>query len=328
MISQLHVHILENQDPLFLGLLHRQLNNCIQLTTGKIHQDLPHYQMLVAGRPDPAALSHSPALQWLVIPFAGVPVETQGLMQNYPTISVHNLHHNARPTAELALALLFAAAKNLLPYDQALRKSDWTPRYEGNPGLLLHGCPVCIFGFGAVGKEVGRLCSALDMEVTGVRAGAQPGEIWKGIPVLPTALLQKQLVKTQILILTVPLTENTRGLIAKEELCMLRKPSVLINISRGQVVEEEALYEALFDGTLSAAGLDVWYAYPSDRPSRRSTQPSRYPFFKLPNVVLSPHRGGASDQTEVLRAEALAHLIHAASKGEELWNRVDLDRGY
>lgn len=328
MSTQFHVHVLDDRDAVFLKLLREKLSDSINLTTGQIHGNMPDYQVLISGRPNKNALEHSQKLKWLFIPFSGLPVETHALMLDYPEIAVHNLHHNARPTAELALALLLAASKNLLHYDRELRNANWTPRYEGNPGILLDDLSVCIAGFGAVGKEVGRLCKCLDMEVTGIRASAKPGETWQGIPVLPSESLQDVLPDTQVLILSVPLTDRTRGLIGSRELNSLKKPAILINIARGEVVDEEALFQALVDGTLSAAGLDVWYSYPPDILSRSSTQPSKMKFSELSNVVMSPHRGGLCNQTEELRAAALARLIHAASRGESLWNRVELSRGY
>jgi phosphoglycerate dehydrogenase-like enzyme len=325
---KLLLHILDDTDTEFITILRGFLEGHIQLTTGPIRQELPPFEALVAGRPDKAALDYSPNLESLFIPFAGVPPETRTLIRSYPTLRVYNLHHNARTTAELALALLLAASKNLLTYDKALRRADWTPRYEGNPGFHLQGCRVCVLGFGSIGREIGVLCKAVGMKVEGIRFSASPGEVWNNIPIYPPDALHSLLENSQILILSVPLTEKTVGIIGEEELKLLQRPSVLVNIARGSIVDEAALYHALLDGTLFAAGLDVWYQYPSSMDERTSTWPSRYPFQELPNVVLSPHRGGAADSMEYLRAEALARLLSAASRGETLWNQVDLQRGY
>jgi phosphoglycerate dehydrogenase-like enzyme len=93
-------------------------------------------------------------------------------------------------------------------------------------------------------------------------------------------------------------------------------------------VAEGALYHALSDGTLYAAGLDVWYNYPPDQAARAHTQPSAYPFHELDNVVMSPHRAGGSTETERLRMQHLAELLNAAARGESMPNRVDLEAGY
>jgi phosphoglycerate dehydrogenase-like enzyme len=103
---------------------------------------------------------------------------------------------------------------------------------------------------------------------------------------------------------------------------------VLVNVGRGPIVDEAALYAALRDGTLYAAGLDVWYNYPADEAARAHTPPSDYPFHELDNVVMSPHRAGSSVETEALRMVHLARLLNAAARGEPMPNRVDLEAGY
>jgi phosphoglycerate dehydrogenase-like enzyme len=103
---------------------------------------------------------------------------------------------------------------------------------------------------------------------------------------------------------------------------------VLVNIGRGRIVAEEALYAALRSGQLHAAGLDVWYSYPPDEAARAHHRPSAHPFHELDNVVMSPHRGGAADETARLRMGALAELLNAAARGEPVPNRVDPEAGY
>ncbi len=87
------------------------------------------------------------------------------------------------------------------------------------------------------------------------------------------------------------------GLLGAAELALLPDGAVLVNIGRGPIVDERALYEGLRDGRPHAAGLDVWYSYPPDEAARANWPPSAYPFHELDNVVLSPHRGGAADET-------------------------------
>jgi phosphoglycerate dehydrogenase-like enzyme len=103
---------------------------------------------------------------------------------------------------------------------------------------------------------------------------------------------------------------------------------VLVNVARGPIVDEAALYHALCEGSLFAAALDVWYNYPTDEAARSCTPPSTYPFHELDNVVMSPHRAGGSTETELLRIKHLAELLNAAACGEPMPNRVDLQLGY
>jgi phosphoglycerate dehydrogenase-like enzyme len=169
------------------------------------------------------------------------------------------------------------------------------------------------------------------MRVVGVRRhasdAASPGD---GIAdeVQAVARLGALLPEADALVVCVPLVPDTDGLLGADELARLPAHAVLVNVSRGPIIDEQALFEALQDGRLGAAGLDVWWRYPEDEPSRTATPPSRFPFHDLDNVVLSPHRGGSTTETANLRMQHLARLLHAAARGEEVPNRVDVEAGY
>jgi len=101
-----------------------------------------------------------------------------------------------------------------------------------------------------------------------------------------------------------------------------------VNVGRGPVGEEDALFDALESGALAGAGLDVWYEYPRDEASREKTYPSERPFHTLDSVVMSPHRAGGSRQRMLRRLHALAELLNAAALGEPMPNKVAIDLGY
>ena len=120
---------------------------------------------------------------------------------------------------------------------------------------------------------------------------------------------------------------------------LLKKPSILVNVARAQIVNERDLYDALKENVLHAAGQDVWYRYPKhpegivpgyfEMPEEaKHTFPSEYPFHELDNLVMSPHRGGASAYAEKARIEHLARLIEAKAITGQMPNKVDLDAGY
>ena len=131
-----------------------------------------------------------------------------------------------------------------------------------------------------------------------------------------------------MLIICLPHTPETMELIGEPELALLSPGAILVNVGRGPIVDEAALYHALREGTLHSAGLDVWYNYPSGEAARSHTPPSAYPFHELDNVVMSPHRAGGSDESEMRRMTHLAALLNAAARGYEMPNRVDLQAGY
>jgi phosphoglycerate dehydrogenase-like enzyme len=324
----LSAHLLRSPDKEALAHLKTRLDPAVQVTHGP---DLPtpaQYHILVAGRPQREHLEASPRLHTLIIPWAGLPATTRELMEGFPHITVHNLHHNALPVAEMVITLMLAAAKCIVPTDRSLRAHDWTPRYQPLPSLLLDGKTALILGYGAIGQHAARLCQGLGMKVIATRRDvAAPANV---IPdeIHTHEALHRLLPRANVLIISLPHTPATDGLVGAEELASLPSDAILVNVGRGPIVDEAALYHALRDGSLHAAGLDVWYNYPPDEAARSHTPPSAYPFHELDNVVLSPHRAGGSSGKEKRRMTHLARLLNAAARGEPMPNRVDLEAGY
>lgn len=311
-------------------LLYAQLNPQIVLLTGK---DLPHtadYQVLVSGRPTGEQLEASPALHTLIIPWAGLAVPTGELLGNYPHLAVHNLHYNAVTTAESALMLLLAAAKLILPFEQRFREHDWRPRYlSPNPALMLAGKTALILGYGSIGQHVGKVCRAMGMRVMATRRSLEASHSDDPhAEVYPAGELHALLPQANVLVITLPLTPETDSLIGEPELNLLPENAILVNVGRGSIVDQAALYQALKEGRLHSAGLDVWYHYPPDEDSRAHTPPADFPFHELENVVMSPHRGGGALEGELLRMEHLARMLNLAAKGQALPNKVEPKRGY
>jgi len=320
----LYREIVSNNPDGFTNLL----DPGIEITTGKTLPSPAKYEILVNPNPSLEWIEASSVLRAIVIPWAGIPDETRSVMAQYPKITVHNLHHNAYNTAELGLALLLAAAKFLIPLDQALRKNDWRPRYQPQKSILLRGKAALILGFGAIGQAICEYCSSLGMQVIATRKHLGEMESHAGIEVYPDDQIHDLLPKAEILFICLPLTKETENLIDANELQLMPEGSILINIGRGAIVNQYALYDALKTQHLRAAGSDVWYNYPDSKDSRQKTPPADVPLGKLENFVLSPHRGGMVEEVEQQRASALAKLLNAANRGEPIPNRVDLDAGY
>lgn len=259
-------------------------------------------EVLVAGQPKPETLD-LPGLRAVVVPFAGIPQETAAALRDRPRLQLYNLHFNADSTAEMAVALLLAAARRITLGDRWLREGRWLGRQDGSHGVNLSGKVATVYGYGAVGRQVGHVLKALGMRVLGIRrsSGAAEEDVWGA------GRLREALALSHALVVTAPLTDETRGSIGSEELALLREPRLVVNVGRGPIIEEDALYEACRTGMIAGAGLDVWYRYP--RSGDGPTWPSDLPFHELDNVVLSPHRAGDGDRTEEQRIEALAELL-------------------
>ena len=311
-------------------LLYAQLDPQIALITGKELPQPADYQILVNGRPTAEQLDASVALHTLIIPWAGLSVPTGELLRQYPHLAVHNLHYNAVTTAESALMLLMAAAKLILPVERRFREHDWRPRYlSPNPSLMLNGKTALILGYGSIGQHVGKVCRAMGMQVMATRRsleGSQSDDLHTEI--YPAGELHRLLPQANVLIITLPLTPETDSMIGETELRLLPDQAILVNVGRGPIVDQAALFHALKEGRLHSAGLDVWYHYPPDEESRAHTPPADFPFHELENVVMSPHRGGGALEGDLLRMEHLAQMLNLAAQGQALPNRVEPERGY
>ncbi len=279
--------------------------------------------VLISGRANAEQLRIANRLEAIIVPFAGVPVPLREVVRDFPGISVHNLHHNAPETAEVAIALMLACAKSVVPMDRALRAGDWTPGYDDDLAIRLEGKTAVVLGFGAIGQRIARACLGLGMHVIAHRRNPQAGSEVDGVVVRGSHEIARSLTRADVLILAMPETPETTRMLGKDELGILKDGAILVNIARAKLVDEVALYHALESGRLRAAGLDVWYRYP-EQGQAMHTFPANLPFHELPNVVMSPHRGGSSAEVELARMTALAELLNTTP----MPNRVDLNLGY
>ena len=328
----LRVHLFDAPDGEVARVqLLKDLDPNIALTSGKDAPPEPaDYHVLVAGQPPQTFMTASPDLHTLVIPWAGMPDETAKMMVEFPHVAVYNLHHNTAATAEMVIALLLAATRKLIPFDRIFRTGDWSPRFQTNESMVLDGRTALILGYGSIGCRTASVCQALGMVVLATRRSAQKVYNDGQAEVHPSNDLDSLLPRTDALIITLPLTPETDGLINTRRLALLPPGGVLVNVGRGKIVEQHALYNALVSGHLRGAGLDVWYNYPVNKEEEAHTLPADVPFHELENVVMSPHRAADYGSDDIKR-QAMIHLartLNALARGETPPNRVDMMAGY
>lgn len=328
----LKVYLPTRQTHLSVDDLRAQLPPSVTLIAQDDVPDPADFEILVSGFPEKAVIDASPKLRAVIAPFAGAPKETIDLLRAYPHISLHSIHYNVAPTAELAIGLMLAAAKFIVPLDRELRNNDWRSRYGETPTTILAGRTATIVGYGRIGKRIGLACKALGLRVLGIRRHAESGapvpEDDPADAILPPSSLHDLLPQSDVLFIVVPLTQETEGMIGAAELARLPRHAVLVNVGRGSVIDEAALYTALHERKILAAGLDVWYQYPRQVADRANTPPSHYPFHTLDNVVMSPHRGGWLSAAEPNRVAELASFLRAAAEGLPIPSPVDKELGY
>jgi D-3-phosphoglycerate dehydrogenase len=217
---------------------------------------------------------------------------------------------NDLSVAEHALMLLLAVARRTIEMDASVRAGRWMLR-DGRPMGELAGRTILVVGYGRIGTRVARLCAAFGMNVM-VRDPAFPVPRIAADGFTPVTDIAAALPEIDVLTLHCPLGEDTRHMINREMLGLMKPTAWLINAARGPLVDEAALVEALSSGRLEAAGLDVQLHEPPDPAN---------PLLKLPNVVLSPHNAAAPlECNEKMSVRAAKNML-------ELFDGV-LDPGY
>lgn len=217
---------------------------------------------------------------------------------------------NARSVAEHALALIFACAKDLKEMDAENRKGNWGIRAQGKQ-MELAGKTVGIVGVGGIGSLLAHLCRALGMDCLGwshsrnrarvEEAGCRYGDT-----------LEEVLRESDFVSLHVPLLEETRHFIGARELAMMKPTAFLINTARGAVVDEQALADAVNQGVIAGAGVDVYGTEPADLDN---------PVFTAPRILCTPHSAALTPDSWVRMACAAVEGCYAVCQGKE-WKGV------
>lgn len=202
-------------------------------------------------------------------------------------------------TADLTFALLMAASRRIVEASGYLRSGQWTTWSSMQlTGQDVYGATLGIIGMGRIGEALARRAKGFNMRVLYYNR-SRKHELEASMELVYEEL-DSLLGQADFVCLMTPLTPETRHLIGKRELKLMKPASILINTARGGIVNEQALYEALRDGTIWGAGLDVFEEEPV-RPD--------HPLLTLPNVVTLPHIGSASIRTRTMMAELAARCL-------------------
>ncbi|MCA9143312.1 MAG: D-glycerate dehydrogenase [Planctomycetaceae bacterium] len=217
-------------------------------------------------------------------------------------------------TADMGFTLLLATARRLIEGDRYARSDEFTT-YD--PGYMLgrevHGSTIGIVGMGRIGEQIAKRASGFDMQVLYHNRHRKPtAEKSLGARYVS---FDDLLRASDYVVLTVPLTDETRGLIGANEFAKMKPTSILINIARGPVVDTVALTEALQTRQIYAAGLDVTDPEPL---------PRNHPLLTMPNLTIAPHLGSATEQTRQKMAEISVENLFRGLRGEALLHQVNI----
>jgi phosphoglycerate dehydrogenase-like enzyme len=255
-----------------------------------------------------AALDAASGARWVQLPFAGIENFLEHLDRDRTWTCGKGVY--AEPVAELALAMGLAGLRGLGGYSRA---TSWS----GPVGRNLLGGRVTILGGGGIAESLVRLLRPFDCHVTVVRSVVQHMDDVD--VVLEADQYADALPGADLVVLALPLTPDTEGIIGADELELMESHAWLVNVARGAHVVTDDLVEALRGGVIGGAALDVTDPEPL---------PDGHPLWGLPNCIVTPHVGNTPEMARPLLAERVRINVRRFATGESLLGLVDLDAGY
>ncbi len=275
-----------------------------------------------------------PALRWIQFHWAGVDSLLKApVLQKEDLLATTISGASASQVAEYVLMMLLALGHHLPAQFEHKQRAAWPKdRWKRFSPLELRDSVVGIVGYGSIGRQVARLCNSFGAVVLGTKrdamdpedSGYHPQEL--GDPggdlvhrLYPPQALRSMLKESDFVVVSTPLTPATRNLIGAAEFAACKHGAYLIDISRGGVVDHEAMIKALQSGQLAGAALDVFPKEPL---------PADSPLWKLPNVILTPHVSGVSTSYDQRAVALFTENLYRYLADLPLFNLIDLERGY
>lgn len=266
----------------------------------------------------PTDIPAAPRLKLLHLPGAGTDAIDFNAVPG--TAAVCNVFEHEISISEYVLASMLQWVIPMSQLQADLRRGQWHGSYLFGPvhGELF-GKTLGIVGYGHIGREVARRADAFGMKILACGHTARTGDSVvssvQGIDQLDTLLANSDFV-----LLALPLTDGTNGIIGSRQLATMKPTGVIINVARGALIEEAALYSALRERRIGGAIIDTWYQYPTA--DSKTCQPSRFAFHDLDNVIMTPHASAWTDELICRRNRVIAGNLDRLARREPLINVV------
>ncbi len=260
----------------------------------------------------------APKLKLLQLPGAGT--DAIQLSKLPLATTVCNVFGHDIGIAEYVMAGMLEMTVALRRMDQALRRNQWTGSHLSGPRHgELFGQTVGIIGYGRIGLEVARRARAFGMRVIACSRTAKTNDEfaeWVG----DMSRLGEVFAKSDFLVIAAPLSESTRGLVDAAAFANMKSNAVIINVARGAIIEEAALFQALQAKRIGGAVIDTWYHYPKQGEDFHA--PSSLPFSELENIIMTPHASAWTTNLVERRCQGIADNLNRLARGETLNNIV------
>jgi phosphoglycerate dehydrogenase-like enzyme len=261
----------------------------------------------------------APRLRLLQVPLAGTDgIDVAALPKG---VTLCNAYGHEAALGEFAVMMMLAWRHRLFDITTTFRGGSWvwSPMRGGPVRGEIAGRTVGVVGLGHIGREVANRAAALGCRVLAVNRTPRqaPPSVER---VFAWDDLDRMLGECDVVVLSCALVPETTGLIDAGRLRAMKRDAFLVNLARGPIADEDALYAALRDRVIGGAALDTWWRYPS--PADPEPRPSRHPFHELPNVIMTPHCSPRTDGTIERRSRDVARNIDRFARGEPLENIV------
>jgi len=264
------------------------------------------------GRSFFSAVRKAPNMRWLHVFNAGVDHPVFPAILEAGVRLTTSAGTTAIPIAQTAIGALLMFARGFPAWLEAQRKHEWNPLRGADQPQDLAGQNLCVLGLGSIGTEIARLGVALGLNVIGIRRSPRRADD-PVAEIHPPSALPELLPRCQWLAIACPLTAQTRKLINAEMLARLPSGARIINVARGEIVDESALIEALRSRHLAGAYLDVFEKEPL---------PTESPLWDLPNVIVSPHSSWAARGNDARIVALFVHSFEQWLLGHPMSNEV------
>jgi phosphoglycerate dehydrogenase-like enzyme len=296
---------------------------CVGAPPAVVAEELRDAEVYVGGRFTAAMAGVAEKLR--LVHVAGAGTDRVDFAALSADVQVANTFHHERSIAEYVLAAATMLRRDFLAQDRVLRGEVWaTSVYDTRIPQLntLRDSRIGFVGFGHIGQctwELFRALGSTGVAVTGSGRldAAAHGLDWAA----DTSRLDALMRESDVVVVSAPLTPATTGMIGAAQMRTLGPEGVLINVGRGPLVDERALYDALANGDIRAAAIDVWYRYPAGPGERSAT--GELPFGELTNLLMTPHSSGITTDTFRGRADDIAANVGRLLRGEPLRNVVN-----
>ncbi|MFC4802772.1 D-2-hydroxyacid dehydrogenase [Neobacillus sp. GCM10023253] len=265
---------------------------------------------------DEYCLAPDSKLKWLQSWSAGVNTLPLEKLEAHNILLTGASGVHAYPISETIFALMLGLTRKIHTYVQNQQAKTW---HHANMKLEIHGKTIGIIGVGTIGKETAKIAKAFGMKVLGVRHSGQPAEFVDEM--YTTDQLDALLPQCDYVVVTLPLTKETRRMFGAEQFKLMKPEAFFINIGRGEIVVEEEIVKALQEGEIAGAGLDVFEKEPLSQDS---------PLWELENVIITPHTSGSTEHynDRVVENILIPNLKSYLSGEDPSINLVDYAKGY